>query len=801
MQELKKTTRFDDGHCHIVYLNSETGLAGMSPAEDGHEHEVIFDPPREPVEAVPDSLIDPMTGEQMPAPVGEDGLPDQMQIEQAVQMGMQFQPGTPGDPGKEEGTWIMRPSGATPESLHEHEIIEYPKKKKKTKKDDGERIKECLSLWREALGITADCREKGRESEDFYKGKQWPEWMSKNLNGLDRAALTINEIAPNIDALLGYQMEQRTDIRYLPQEDGDQRVADMLNIVTKKILDACYFPREESKVFKDQCITGFGSFSLHMDFNNNIEGEIKVERFPWDDIVYGPHEKEDLSDCEYEVRSRWFSIAKLKQLFGDKAEEIEGSFKAYAGQYPDIDALNDNGISGTNTDYRLAKKIDDTVPYTVDGSFPLIDVQKKQYRLAQVAQKTYVSVTVVFNQEENYFFTAYDWEKRDIELASTIPGFQIISQMKTRMHITKFCGNIILSDENPADLPVHDFFTVAVYGYRQNGEYWGKVEAAKDPQRELNKNRSQAMDTMNRLGASVYYVTDETFKDNNEKERFKKNRSKPGSIFTVNSPNDIPKLESGADFPAAYVQIMQLNQENLQRLMNVVVPQGGANESGALWMQKQKQMMGGNQFLFDNLSFAKQRLGKLLISLIQRYYSPERMMKLLNSQYSKQKFEVGGEDFSQFSRAELIEMLSDADLMDYDVIVSESSFSPSTRLGIAMALFDMMAKGAQINPVLPLKFIDMPADLRREVTEGMEQESAQVAQTAANTSNTEIKKTLLAKGQYTVSPEEAQEMGLIPTGAPPENALLANGAESANNAEEITQADEYANQLASSLAG
>lgn len=809
MQELKTTTPGPDGHYHIVYLNSETGVGGMSPAPDGHVHDLIYDPPRDPVPASPavPPQIDPMTG--MPAMV-QDPQTGQMVPDQG-------QPANPGDPGKEVGDWIVRPSGAqagnpqvltqepqTPQSMpadfHDHEIIDYKTSPVEVNEPEKEVLDECMALWREALALTSDCRKKGRESEDFYQGKQWEDSTARWLNQLDRAALTINEIAANIDTLLGYQMEQRTDIRYLAQEDGDQRVADMLNVAVKKINDACYFPREETKVFKDQCVPGFGAFNVYMNFNDNIQGDIITERFPWDDIVYGPHEKEDLSDAEYEVRSRMFSIAKLKQLFGKKAKDIESSYKSYCGQYPDLNK-NEDPVSGTHTDYRDAKKIDDPMPYTVDGTFPLVDVQKKQFRLAQVTRKIYKEVTVIFNEDEEFFLTAYDWKEKDIALASTIPGFQVLSQLKTRMRITKFCSNVIISDENPADLPLHDFYTVPVYGYRQNGEYWGKVEAAKDPQRELNKRRSQAMDTMNRLGASVYYYTPETFvsnKNGSEKDRFKKNRSRPGAMFEVNDLNNIPKLEAGAEFPAALVEIMQLDQENLQRLMNVVIAPAGADTSGAAMMEQKKGRLTGNQFLFDNLSFAKQKLGKIYVALIDRYYTPERLERLLNSQYSKSKFQVGGEDYGSFSKEEIIEMLANADLLQYDVIVSESSFAPSTRLGIAMTLFDLMQKGANIPPELPLQFIDMPADIRSQINDSLQQQSQQAIQEASDTSKAEVVKTLIAKGQYTVAPEKAQELGLVPAG--PESALSTNR-ESAPNNQDNTQATEYASNLAGPLAG
>jgi hypothetical protein len=109
----------------------------------------------------------------------------------------------------------------------------------------------------------------------------------------------------------------------------------------------------------------------------------------------------------------------------------------------------------------------------------------------------------------------------------------------------------------------------------------------------------------------------------------------------------------------------------------------------------------------------------------------------------------------------------------------------------------MMAQGATIPPELPLEFIDMPNDTRMRITDSLQQQSQITSQSAADTSNTEITKTLIAKGQYTVSPEKAQELGLIP--ATGEGQLPSDG-QNPNNTDN-TQDTQYADNLASALSG
>lgn len=771
MKKLQKTTRVN-GHYHIAYVNDEGGY-GLTTTAANHQHRIIYDPPRDPVEpteAIPPQ-IDPMTG--MPAINPETGLPDE------------GTPANPGDPGKPTGTWIVEPA----EDGHTHDLAEYVVRVKKKKESDEDIINECLSLYKAGAEMVADSKKKGLEAEKFYKGEQWDDSDKRYLEGLNRACLTINEVGKNIDELLGYQMEQRTDLRYLPQEGGDQVVADLLNVLSKRILDSCYYGREESKWFKDQAVVGFGDLLVYMDFKEDIRGEIKVERFPWDCIVYGAHEKEDLSDCEYEVRSKMHSKASLKMLYPKKADKIEKSFDNFFERNSGDKVLS----GGTNSDYQFAVKIED-FPQTLDGNTQLVDIAKKEFRLVQCTRKLYEPVSVVVSEEENFFFTAFGWEEKDVEAVQSIPGFSVITQTKTRFRVTKFCGNVVLSDENPADLPVQDFFTVPVYAYRQRGEFWGKVEVAKDPQREINKRRSQTIDIMNRMAASFWFYDEDTFPDG-EAERFRKNSSKPGAMFKVNDINRKPVKEEGAQYPSALVEIMRMDQENLQRLMNIVVMQGGANESGTMFLEKKKQRLTGNEFLFDNLAFAKQRLGKLLVALIQRYYDADRIFRIVNTQYKKQPFKIAGQDFKEFSEQQIIDMLENADLTKYDVIVTESSFSPSTRLGVATVLFDLMKNGAPIPPELPLEFIDMPDSIRTRITTTMQQQAENQSATAQTASDTEIVKTLIAKGEYTVSPDKASELGLIPANNNP----LTSPEASVDNGS--NQSDQYVDNLVSALAG
>ena len=125
---------------------------------------------------------------------------------------------------------------------------------------------------------------------------------------------------------------------------------------------------------------------------------------------------------------------------------------------------------------------------------------------------------------------------------------------------------------------------------------------------------------------------------------------------------------------------MELAQGRLIDQMNVTVEPSGANESGAHLLQRQKQRLSGNEFLFDNLAFAKKKLGRMLVALIQKYYSPDRILNILRNANMKADVELGGQPLDSFSEEDILALLEDTDVTKVDVVVEESTFSPTHRL-------------------------------------------------------------------------------------------------------------------------
>lgn len=715
----QRTTTHLDGHYHIAYINEREKVGALS-FDAEHTHEYVWIEPQEA---------------------------------QLDEMGQEIAPAQPGG-------WQMSPG---PDG-HIHEVIPYEAKVPQKKQSEEEVVSDVHNLLREAWELERTSIERGRESVRFVLGEQWDELDRSSLESAGRAALTINLLGPKVDELCGYQTQQRQDLRFTPEEGGDQVTADILNAISKKVLSACSWEREESEIFWNQVVAGRGSINVRVEFDRDYRGQIIAESYPWDEVLYGPHEKKDLSDCEYLIKHRMYSKARIERDWPDKADDIGIDFQS----------IVDSPSKHVTYQFNQYAHSDNVMPVSKVslGDMTLVDVARKEYRIIECWRREYDVATVLAAPGHDVYERIDGWSSRDIEAARTIPGVYAIKRNSSHMRITKIAGGVLLSDENPADLPIQDFFCFPVYGIRKNGEFQGKVERAKDPQREVNKRHSQSIDIGNKMCAYGWFHDQSTF-NGNGLEEFKRNANSPGFIQEVTDQNRPPTQVQGTKFPSELVQLMEIDRTFVDQLMMVNVPPNGANESGAMYMNRQKLALQGSEYLFDNLAFAKKHLGKLIVACIQRYWSKERILRLLRSQASRPDMKLAGEHIDSYTDEAILDVLNNADVLRYDVEITESQYSPTQRMATLMLLRDFAQAGVQVPPELFPEFMDAPADVKERILEAIKAQQEAQSVEASKTDSAEVQKTLIAQG--IIPPAVAQAQGVDPNMSQPAKPPLQGG--------------------------
>lgn len=728
-----KTGKGKASHRHIVFVNG----AGewLLSTDKGHSH------------AVEKRIIAPV-----PPPMAEGtmGIPEAMpgQPMMAAMGGAGFSGMRPPMAPPQVQTVILPHEGHTHEMTTEQVSDSTAVKNTEESKTDTEKLDFAISLYKEAQTLEGDAIKEAEESESFYHGGgQWKKKDKDDLEAVDRAALTINEIEAKMDVLSGYQRQNRTDIRYFPVEDGDATVGDILNVASKVALGSEY-PVIETDVFEDGSITGRGAMIPFLDYDKDMRGVFAVDQLPWRLLRCGPHEKKDLSDCDYITIEKWFSKSQIKQMFPDKAEQVSAALDASQATNTDKTVYADSQYNhGEGTPVATEG---------LKGGSDFVNLARKEYKVVELQRKVHKRIPVILNVDESIYINAEQWSPEDRASVKSIMGFKEVKRPRSPVRVTTFTAGVVLDDEWASDreewIDPEDFSPIVFYAKKRGGKWWGKVQGAKDAQRELNKRHSQATDILNKVAGYGVIYEEDAFSDKKDENAFKNGFSAPGFFLKVNNYEKIHEKE-GVKFPNEIVGMLELASSKISQIMNVTIPQGTPpGTSGIALVEARRGELTGNEFLFDNLSVMKRKLGRRIVMAFQKAYTPERIMRIVGNENKRSPVMVGGQplmdkntppDEAKKKMQAILTLLREKDLTKYDVAIGESAFNPTTRHANFIIMSDLAGRGLPIPPSVLVDLSDMPdkEKVKAEITRFMEGQQ----KVEQDKNKVEIAKTLIAK--------------------------------------------------------
>lgn len=579
---------------------------------------------------------------------------------------------------------------------HTHELEEYvPSTIKEKKKSEIEKVSDAIALFKEAHQIERDSIKDAEESEKFYSGKgQWTPQQKAALDQQDRAAVTVNFMASKLDLLVGFQRQNRTDVRFAPIENSDRHMAKILDVVWKHIQDTNDFHLKETCVFFDESALGRGNYHAYIDYDEDIEGKIVIDHYHWKDALYGTHAKLDLSDCEYTIKHKMMSKAKAEQLWPDKKDKLEKMF---------VDVLN--GLDSPHID-RAGDAYLDALPvpnpHIMDGQ-ALVDVQRKEVRVMEVERKVYTTEYVLADPQANFVEAIRSLKESEAKEWATVGGINVIKRNVCNILVTTIGGNSVLLSEEYGDEDT--FNLIPVYAKKMGDYYYGKIQEGKDVQLEINKRHSQAIDIGNKAIAYNWVIDNDTFKSTREKQNFVNNATKPGYVIEVKDKRNSPEKIEGARFPSEVIGLMENARVALDQILNVPIDVQGLSDksfSGIALIQKRNQAMMANEFLFDNLSYAKRNLVRFVLKLIAKVYTPDRIMRLLQNAWPTSEDDMAEDQIERQAAIQLLQTLDKEGLeeaiLGTDVEIVQSPTASTVQLANFAILFEMAKQGVPIPP-------------------------------------------------------------------------------------------------------
>lgn len=496
------------------------------------------------------------------------------------------------------------------------------------------RIKEIKDKFDESYSSFNELYLKVMESHNFVAGNQVSEADSKNLRKKNITPLVYNYTKKNVDAFVGVQKQNKTALKCLPEEIGDNYSASIASRILHFSMRKGNGYMASSQAFKDgPCISGLSWISPYMDFSEDpINGDFKVVCDSTLDIFMDPHTREmDLSDCTYIVKRKVIDKQVAKLIYPDSEDEIEASSSNYKSDY--------FVTAETNLKNKcVVKEMWERVirpHWTIVAGSEVITIPEESYLKMQD------EINILKQSPDGYAEMRHN--KRTMVLAITIND-----------EILVYDGPSIYEEDMFPFIPVWGFYDKTIN--RWVNKIQSLIDVLKDPQREINNWKSHTIHYMKSMINSGWIIDKNAVDD----ERvLQKGMTTP--IIRRNPGKNIERIQPIA-MPEAYINQGNSSYQEFMQLgldPNSLGMQGNI-ESAKLAKLKQAQGLTNVAELTDNYNYAFTMLGRVALSMIFQYYTISKIKKILGKEYDW----ITEEDIEQVRN------------IKYDIEVDETSYSP-----------------------------------------------------------------------------------------------------------------------------
>ena len=569
-------------------------------------------------------------------------------------------------------------------------------------------IYEAKANVKSALSATSNWRQNAAEDYAFMQGKQWEDADLKKMRDAGRPVITINRIRATVNLLCGYASQNETEPDFLPRSEEDDRISRVAKGITKYCLDRAHYQRNKGKCFRDKIICGLANYWLSYEFDyNKLDGAIKIERVsPFDVFVDPESTEENLSDAQFVGRYSWESTRKLKQVYPDKANEID----------------------------MLSHKYDDTeleagTVETINGEALWYNEKYNKVRVVQYWYKEYGKKNVYMTKE------GLIDENNPLFVVLLATGKKPTSIPDTKIRYATFSDSVLL-EEGESPYKHGKFPLVREYCYYTGEliddelEPAGVVRDLKDAQREKNKNRSQRMHVVNQQSLGVRFWQGQI--DEHDKKIIEKKSTAPGAnIFLkpgVTFQDGTPSMDSAINLT------LEQQADNDFYSISGITPESLSGSIGSMSGKaidlRQSVTTVQTADIFAQAKEAELQIVKLLWGeknapgLIPQFYNQEKAMRILGDDGKKEFVQIApglnqpmqeqiltdalGQPQTDAEGNPIKQVLYDLSCFDFDIVISTSQASATARKANLYQLLEAKKSGVDIPMDIILDFMDFP---------------------------------------------------------------------------------------------
>lgn len=472
-------------------------------------------------------------------------------------------------------------------------------------KDFGESYERAYMLWNTFYA-------EAYKDLSYYLGNQWSLEELAYLNNQRRSSFTYNKIRRLINLVQGYQRKNRLATTVSPVEDSSEITAGIFTDVMQHIMQSSCGYEAISDAFKGALTTGLCFLSPYVDYRDDpVSGDIKFHLDEWNSVILDPFfTKKDLSDCSFLTRRKYLSRTEVISLLPDKQDVIESlpwgsrddkfTYMPYARQWGMQKLLNYNEY------WRTRWETKDVLVDMITGETREWDGDRKRL---QLFRKIYPNIEVIRKPVKS------------VELGIIVEG------------------ELLYYGKDPSGLSDYSFVPfMAIFEPSYDLYSWkiqSLVRIVRDPQTELNKRRSKMVDLIdNQLNSGWIAKTNSVsnpqslYKTGQGQVVFMKPESQMADIQRLNPAAIDPSwFQLEAEFDKDIMEIAGVNSELFGMADNDKI-----ETAGILSKMRQSAGLVNLQDLFDSLRESQKLLGRKVLKLIQKNYTPEKIQLITKKQ-------------------------------------------------------------------------------------------------------------------------------------------------------------------------
>lgn len=608
---------------------------------------------------------------------------------------------------------------------NEISVIDKPEDRK-----EGEDMTSPLVLddFRRSRRAKKDLVEKQVKDFEFALGKQWDDEDVEKLAKAGVAALTINKIQPNLFLISGIERQNRTKAKAFPEGSEDGVLADIASGLLSNLEKRSQSKYKMSETFEDGCICGEGYIEPYIDYTwDLLNGEMKIKKLNPFNVYPDPDGTEyDLSDAEFIIKfTPSLSKKQVEKLFPGKKKELDN---IESGKLT-LDATEElsefTGIEEQTKGYK-----DNDVPGDEDR-------RKEEYDLTEYYYKKYVDKWIVVDRTlgkisaevdnledaKAYVKEATVADERDEEGNIIQPSAITIKRIIPEIWICALVGTTKIDEYMCPFYPRWRHYPIIpFYAHRvttpmkdRHLMFQGVVRGLIDPQRELNKRRTQELRILNTSANSGWLSEKGAWV---KKADVKKFGSSAGVLLEYKEGKNKPERITPTPLSQGHSQLAAENAQDMKEISGInadlLSMADNKSASGRAIHLRQQQGIVMVQRIFDNYGRTKDLLARFMLSQMGELYTVDTAIKVMGDGFIKENFEVPvmvdevtpqtdpntGEMVMEIDQeavgAVFNRVLTDNEIGKYDVAVGEGANTETVKYSNYLLLMEMAEKGIQI---------------------------------------------------------------------------------------------------------